>query len=574
MRLSKLFGRTLREVPAEATMVSHQLLLRAGMIRPLAAGIYSYLPLGWRALKKIEGIMRQEMDSIGGQEIRLPSVHPAELWQATGRYEEAGPVMARFRDRTGRELVLGITHEEVVTDLARREINSYRQLPFMVYQIQTKFRDEPRSRGGLIRVREFTMKDAYSFHANEEDLDDYYPQVYQAYLNIFRRCGLEPLVVEAAPGLMGGRASHEFMLPNEAGEDTLVLCQACGWAANAEGAVAMREEVAGQKERPLEEVATPGMMTIQEVADYLGVPTRETLKAIFYIALGQLVFVIIRGDLDVNEAKLASLLQASELRLATEEEVKGAGIVAGYASPLGFKGKVKIVADRSIREGSNFVAGANKEGHHLKDVNYPSDFEVDLLADIAMVREGDLCPGCRKPLRLTRGVELGHIFKLGIKYSEALGATFLDKDGQKKPLVMGCYGMGTGRLLGAVIEESHDEEGIIWPPEIAPYQIHLVALDIGQAEVSEAAEGSYGALLARGYEVLYDDREESPGVKFNDADLIGLPLRLTVSRRTLEVGGVEVKRRDEESSRVLEFPHLYRLLGDRYKVQLARSAKR
>ena len=566
MRFSKLFGRTLREVPAEATMVSHQLLLRAGMIRPLAAGIYSYLPLGWRALKKIEGIMRQEMGSIGGQEIRLPSVHPAELWQATGRYEEAGPVMARFRDRTGRELVLGVTHEEVVTDLAGREINSYRQLPFMIYQIQTKFRDEPRSRGGLIRVWEFTMKDAYSFHANEEDLDDYYPQVYQAYLNIFRRCGLEPLVVEADPGLMGGSASHEFMLPNEAGEDTLVLCQACGWAANAEGAVAMREEVAGQKERPLEEVATPGMVTIQEVADYLGVPTRETLKAIFYISLGQLILVIIRGDLEVNEAKLAHLLEASELRLATEEEVKGAGIVAGYASPLGLKGKVKIVADRSIREGSNFVAGANKEGYHLKDVNYPRDFEVDLLADIAMVREGDLCPGCRKPLRLTRGVELGHIFKLGTKYSEALGATFLDKDGQKKPLVMGCYGMGTGRLLGAVIEESHDEEGIIWPPEIAPYQIHLVALDIGQAEVSEAAEGLYEALLARGYEVLYDDREESPGVKFNDADLIGLPLRLTVSRRTLEVGGVEVKRRDEESSRVLEFPHLYRLLGDMYKV--------
>lgn len=566
MRLSKLFGRTLREVPAEATMVSHQLLLRAGMIRPLAAGIYTYLPLGWRALKKIEGIMRQEMDSIGGQEIRMPSVHPAELWQATGRYEEAGPVMARFCDRTGRELVLGITHEEVVTDLARREINSYRQLPFMVYQIQTKFRDEPRSRGGLIRVREFTMKDAYSFHANEGDLDDYYPRVYQAYLNIFRRCGLEPLAVEADPGLMGGSASHEFMLLSEAGEDTLVLCQACGWAANAEGAVAIREEVARQKERPLEEVATPGMMTIEEVADYLGVSTRESLKAIFYIALGQLVFVIIRGDLEVNEAKLTRLLEASELRLATEEEVKGAGIVAGYASPLGLKGKVKIVADCSIHEGSNFVAGANKEGYHLKGVNYPRDFEVDLLADIAMVREGDLCPRCRKSLRLTRGVELGHIFKLGTKYSEAFGATFLDKDGQKKPLVMGCYGIGTGRLLAAVIEENHDGRGIIWPPEIAPYQIHLVALDIGQAEVSEAAEGLYRALLARGYELLYDDREESPGVKFNDADLIGLPLRLTVSRRALEMGGVEVKRRDEESPKVLELPHLYRLLDDIYEV--------
>ncbi|MFQ5885949.1 MAG: YbaK/EbsC family protein, partial [Anaerolineae bacterium] len=283
-------------------------------------------------------------------------------------------------------------------------------------------------------------------------------------------------------------------------------------------------------------------------------------------ALGQLVFVIIRGDLEVNEAKLANLLQASELRLATEEEVKGAGIVAGYASPLGLKGRVKIVADRSICEGSNFVAGANKEGYHLKGVNYPRDFEVDLLADIAMVHEGDLCPRCGKPLRLTRGVELGHIFKLGTRYSEALGATFLDKDGQKKPLVMGCYGIGTGRLLAAVIEESRDEKGIIWPPEIAPYQIHLVALDIGQAEVSEAAEGLYGALLARGYELLYDDREESPGVKFNDADLVGLPLRLTVSRRTLEVGGVEVKRRGEEGSKVLELPHLYRLLGDMYEA--------
>lgn len=566
MRLSQLFGRTLREVPAEATMVSHQLLLRAGMIRPLATGIYSYLPLGWRALKKIEEVMRQEMDAIGGQEIRMPSVHPAELWQATGRYEGAGPVMARFRDRAGRELVLGITHEEVVTDLARQEINSYRQLPFMIYQIQTKFRDEPRSRGGLIRVREFTMKDAYSFHASEEGLDDYYPQVYQAYLNIFHRCGLEPLVVEADPGLMGGSASHEFMLLHEAGEDTLVLCQACGYAANAEGAVAIREEVAGQEEQTLEEVATPGMMTIQEVADYLGVPTKQTLKAIFYLALGQLVFVVIRGDLEVNEAKLARLLEASELRLATEEEVKEEGIVAGYASPLGLKGKVKIVADHSIGEGSNLVAGANKEGYHLKCVNYPRDFEVDLLSDIAMVRQGDLCPRCQKPLRLTRGVELGHIFKLGTKYSQALGATFLDRDGQKKPLVMGCYGIGTGRLLAAVIEESHDEKGIVWPPEIAPYQIHLVALDISRAEVFEAAEGLYQNLSAGEYEVLYDDREESPGVKFNDADLIGLPLRLTVSSRTLKAGGVEVKRRDEDSSRVVEVPHLYQLLDDMYKV--------
>ncbi len=549
MRLSKLFGNTLREIPAETEMISHQLLLRAGMIRQLAAGIYSYLPLGWRVLQKIEDIIREEMNAIDGQEMRMPSVHPAELWQETGRYFEAGPVLVRFRDRNQRELVLGITHEEVITDLARREINSYRQLPFMVYQIQAKFRDEPRSRGGLVRAREFTMKDGYSFHAAQADLDAYYPKVYQAYLNIFRRCEVEVLVVEADPGLMGGAASHEFMLLNEAGEDTLVLCDSCGYAANAESAVAQRPGFRKEQERDVEEVATPDMTTIEEVAGYLGVKPEQTLKAIFYMAGEQLVFVVIRGDLEVNEVKVANLIGTTDLRLALEEELESIGIVPGYASPIGLRGKVKIVADESIRLGSNLVAGANREGYHLRNVNYPRDFQVDLLGDIAAVTEADRCARCGKELRLARGIELGHIFKVGVKYSEDLGATFLDRDGRKLPLLMGCYGIGTGRLMAAVIEQSHDERGIIWPPGIAPYHIHLISLGTNP-QVVETAESLYEELPRKGYEVLYDDRDESAGVKFNDADLIGIPLRLTVSPRSLEAGGAELKLRHEKGHQI------------------------
>ncbi len=555
MRLSKLLGNTLREVPAEAEMISHQLLLRAGMIRQLAAGIYSYLPLGWRVLQKIEDIIREEMNAIDGQEMQMPSVHPAELWQETGRYSEAGPVLVRFRDRNERELVLGITHEEVITDLARREISSYRQLPFMIYQIQTKFRDEPRSRGGLVRLREFAMKDGYSFHADQADLDAYYPRVYQAYLNSFHRCGLEVLVVEAHPGMMGGGASHEFMLVNEAGEDTLVVCDHCGYAANAESALAQRTEIPKEQERDVEEVATPGMTTIEEVAGYLGVKREQTLKAIFYMAGDQLVFVIIRGDLEVNETKVAHLVGTADLRLALDEEVERMSIVAGYASPVGLQAKVKIVADESIRSGSNFAAGGNKAGYHLRNVNYPRDFQVDLLGDIAAVREGDPCAHCGKELRLTRGIELGHIFKLGTKYSEALGATFLDREGQKRPLFMGCYGIGTGRLMAAVIEQSHDEHGIIWPSSIAPYHIHLIALGTNP-QVVETAESLYEELQTKGYETLYDDRDETAGVKFNDADLMGIPLRLTISRRTLEAAGVEVKLRQDKEYQVVTLQDL------------------
>lgn len=550
MRLSKLFGNTLREVPADAQATSHQLLLRAGMVRQVATGIYSYLPLGWRVLRKIEGIIRDEMDAIDGQEMRMPSVQPAELWHETGRYFDAGATLAHFRDRSNRELVLGMTHEEVVTDLARREIHSYRQLPFMVYQIQTKFRDEPRSRGGLIRAREFTMKDGYSFHADQADLDAYYPRVYQAYESIFRRCGVEFLAVEADPGLMGGGSSHEFMALNEAGEDSLIICDGCDYAANAESAVARQQEKSGEPGRPLEQVSTPGTTTIDDLASYLGVATRQTLKAIFYMANEELIFVVIRGDREVNEAKLARLLKVAELRIAEQEEVEKAGIVAGYASPIGQVGRVRIVADQSINWGSNFVAGANRAGFHLCNVNYPRDFQSDLLGDIASVRGGDRCARCGGRLRMATGIELGHIFKLGTRYSELMGATFLDSEGQKRPLVMGCYGIGTGRLMAAVVEQCHDERGIVWPPAIAPYDVHLIAVG-AEAEIADTAESLYHKLHRQHYQILYDDRDERAGVKFNDADLIGIPLRLTAGSRSLKADGVEIKRRTAAESEVV-----------------------
>ncbi len=561
MRLSKLFGRTLREVPADAEMVSHQLSLRAALIRQISTGIYSYLPLGWRVLKKIEQIMREEMDAIGGQDMMMPVVHPAELWQATKRWNEIGPELVRFKDRNRRDLVLAMTHEEVVADLLRTEINSYRQLPIMIYHIQTKFRDEPRSRGGLIRVREFTMKDAYSCHASEEDIDQFYPSMYQAYVNIFRRCGLETVAVEADSGIMGGSASHEFMVLADAGENTLIRCSSCDYDANAERAtfVKLLYDQDGE-ELPIEEVATPDCKTIQELANYLGVAIHQTLKAVFYATWSQIIFAIIRGDLEVNETKLSNALGApSDLHIATEEELAEAGIVAGYASPVGLSG-VKVVADDSIQMGVNFVAGANKEGYHCKNVNYPRDFSVDILTDIALAQAGDTCPQCGGALTAVRAIEVGHLFKLGTKYSEGAGATFLDKDGQAKPIVMGSYGIGTGRLMEAVIEQNHDEKGIIWPVSIAPYHIHLVSLGTGKAEVVEKAEELYADLQVKGYEVLYDDRDESAGVKFNDADLIGIPLRLTVSARNLKQNGVEAKLRWAEEAELVPFEELYERL--------------
>jgi len=553
MRLSQLFGRTLREAPAEAELVSHQLLLRAGMIRQLAAGIYSYLPLGWRALRKIEEIMRQEMDSIGGQEILLPVVHPAEIWQATGRYQAPtpGPALVRFRDRWGHDLVIAMTHEEVIADLLKSEVSSYRQLPFMVYQIQTKFRDEPRARGGLIRVREFVMKDAYSCHADLASLDEFYPRMYDAYIRIFRRCHVDHVAVEADTGIMGGPVSHEFMVLTEIGEDTLIRCEGCGYSANVERAEFRLSEVAREEPRPLQAVPTPEASSIEAVAAFLGVPTNRTLKAVFYTtAEGEVIFAVIRGDLTVNEVKLANLLGGTALRPATEEELVAKGLVPGYASPIGVRG-MRVIVDPSVRSGTNWVAGANRPGYHYLNVNYPRDFQADIEADIAQARAGLPCPRCAAILRESRGIEIGHLFKLGTRYSAAVGATFLDQNGRPHPIVMGSYGIGTGRLLAAIVEQHHDDKGIIWPPTVAPFQVHLVSLGLDRPEVAEAAEALYRELVEAGLEVLYDDRLESAGVKFNDADLIGLPLRLTLSPRTLQTGLVEAKLRWESEKRLL-----------------------
>ncbi|MCR4391562.1 MAG: proline--tRNA ligase [Candidatus Acetothermia bacterium] len=550
VRASQYLLPTWKEDPADADLPSHRLMLRAGMIRPLAAGIYTYLPLAWRALRKIEAIIREEMDAIGGCELHMPIVHPAELWAKTGRLEDFGSQLVRFRDRAGRDMVLGPTHEEVVTDLARREIQSWRQLPLMLYQIQTKFRDEPRSRGGLVRVREFTMKDAYSFHESFEDLDRYYPQVYRAYLNIFRRCGLAPLPVEADPGLMGGSGSHEFMLPSEYGEDTFVQCERGDYAANREGAVAIKDADEGERERPLEKVATPNCYTIDAVASFLGVPKRKTAKAVFYRGKGELVFVVIRGDLEVNEAKLARAVGTTDLAPATEADIAAVGAVPGYASPIGIRGDgVKVVVDDSIPKARNLVAGANREGWHLRNVNFPRDFSADLVVDVAMARDGDRCPRCGGTLRVTRGIELGHIFKLGTKYSEALGATFLDREGRPRPLIMGCYGIGTGRLLAAVIERHHDDQGIIWPASVAPFHAFIAVLNPDRPDHATFAVRVAECLDRAGLEVLVDDRERTAGEKFHDAKLLGIPVLVVIGPRALAQGEVDLERRRDGAQR-------------------------
>jgi prolyl-tRNA synthetase len=546
IRASQYFLPTWKEDPAEAELPSHKLMLRAGMIRKLAAGIYTYLPLARRALHKIEKIIREEMDAIGGMEITMPMIHPAELWAETGRLQDFGPILGRFRDRAGREMVLGPTHEEVITDLARREIRSWRQLPLVFYQIQTKFRDEPRPRGGLVRAREFTMKDGYSFHESKDDLDRFYREIYQAYLNIFRRCGLSVVPVEADPGLMGGSESHEFMLPSPYGEDSFIQCENGDYAANLEGATSLKDEDPPEPLLPLEEVATPGCYTIEAVANFLGIPTRKTAKAVFYRAGEELVFVVIRGDLEVNEAKLARALRRPDLRPATEEEIVEIGAVPGYASPIGIRRNgVKVVVDDSIPKAKNLVAGANREGFHLRNVNFPRDFQADIVADVAVARDGDRCPRCGGRLRVHRAIELGHIFKLGTKYSEAMGATFLDRDGKPRPLIMGCYGIGVGRLLAAVIEVHHDEAGIIWPTNLAPFEVIVSVLDPKQPSLLTLGEKLAQALANAGFEVLLDDRDQSAGEKFHDAKLWGFPILVVVGPRAVGQNQVELERRQD-----------------------------
>ncbi len=570
MRYSKLFGKTLRQSPAEAESISHQLLIRSGMVAQVAAGIYSYLPLGWRALKKIEQIIREEMNNAGGQELMLPVLQPLELWQQSGRRASFGQSLFTLTDRKQHELVLGPTHEEIIADLARRHVQSYRDLPLLLYQIQTKFRDEPRPRGGLLRVREFIMKDLYSFDVNDDGLDISYKKMSQAYKKIYARLGLPAFMVEADSGAIGGKDSHEFMVIAESGDDEIIYCPKCGYAANAEKAQGVNTRANSEAQLPVEEIDTPGAETMEEVAAFVGAPLNRTLKTVFYSVDGELVFAVIRGDLVVNETKLRNLLKCSGLRLASVDEVSGTGVIAGFASPMGIKG-VRVIADNSITLGSNFIAGANKRGYHFKNVNYPRDFQIDLMADIALARGGDACPGCGNALTATRGIEVGHIFKLCTFISEKMEAFFLNQDGISQPMVMGSYGIGLGRLLAALIEQSHDNKGIIWPLMVAPYQVHLCPLHLDNPSVATEAEKVYQSLEEKGVEVLFDDRNESPGVKFNDADLLGMPLRLTLSPRTLKSKEIELKWRTDKEAQLLPLDNLVNQINGLWREKSARQ---
>jgi len=545
MRLSQLFFTTLRDDPADAEMMSHRLLVRGGYLRQLGSGIYSLLPLGFRVQQRVEQVIREEMDAIGGQEMEMPVVHPADLWRETGRYDQIGPEMARFKDRAGRDMVLAMTHEEVVADLLRDIVQSYRQLPLVLYHFQTKFRDEPRARGGLIRVREFVMKDSYSCDADEEGLDRSYERHHQAYERIFRRLGVEAIAVASDVGMMGGSGAHEFMVLNEHGEDTLVLCDACGYAANQQVAAVRKPDVEPEEPMPAEEVDTPGTDTIASLATLLDVPTSRTAKAAFFVGGdGRLLTAIVRGDFEVNETKLVNAVAvAGGLRPAQAEEIRAAGMEPGYGSPIG-AGETVVVVDELVARAPNLVAGANRPGVHLRNVNAGRDYTPDVVADITSARAGDACPTCGSPVRLANGIEIGNIFKLGTKYTQALGATFLGEDGTRRPVIMGSYGIGLGRAMACVVEAHHDEKGIAWPLEVAPYRAHLVAIGaLRDDAVREAAEGLYERLTEAEVAVLYDDRDESPGVKFTDAELLGMPTIVTVSPRSLAAGGVEVTDR-------------------------------
>ena len=548
MRMSKMVGRRIKEDPKDAKTVSHKFLIRGGYIRPVSAGIYSLLPVGKRIVEKIEAIIREEMNRIDGQEVLMPVVLPAELWEESGRYSSVGAELLRFRDRNDKPMLLAMTHEEGIVHLVRTELNSYKQLPVMLYQIQTKYRDEARPRAGLIRVREFTMKDAYSFHTDQKDLEAYYFRCHEAYERIFRRVGMKNVLsIEANSGMMGGKVSHEFMAICDCGEDTVITNVDYSYRANREIAVAAWKFEKGEP-LPLEKVHTPGVKTIEEVAGFLGVKPEQTGKAVFYqdARTGELIFVLIRGDFEVNETKLGNAVQVPELKFADDDAITAAGAVPGFASPIGIDGKkVRIVVDRSAAESGNLVVGANEVDHHYRNFNFDRDMAgIDcIVTDIATVREGDPCPLTGTPLIFSRGIEVGNIFQLGTKYTVPMHCDYLDRDGKSHPMVMGCYGIGVGRAMAAVIEQSCDEYGPIWPMSIAPYQVEICALNPDKGGVGETCERLYAEFQAAGIEVLYDDRGEKAGSMFSDADLLGIPLRLVVSPKTLADGQVEFKVR-------------------------------
>ncbi|CAN5564814.1 proline--tRNA ligase [soil metagenome] len=544
MRMSNLFGRTLREAPADIELVSHQLMLSAAMIRPLGAGLFTIMPIGWRVIRKVEQIIRDEMDAIGGQEMYMPVVHPADIWKESGRWYQVGPEMGRFKDRNDRDMVLAMTHEEIVTDIARTDINSYRQMPQIVYHLQTKWRDEPRPRGGLIRTREFTMKDAYSFDVDEAGLDVAYQLHWQAYEKIFTRCGMDFVVVGADTGMMGGSASNEFMAFSPNGEDTILICANSDYAANREVATFQRDAPSTEELLPMNEIETPNTTTIAALAELLDVPTSRTAKAVFYTAgSGAFIFVVIRGDLDVNETKLRKVIGEPTIVPATVDEIRAHGAEPGYGSPVGVRDAV-IVVDESVRDARNLVAGANRVGWHLLNVNIDRDYQATFVADVAAAEAGFLCPECGASMRAERAIEVGNIFKLGTRYSESLGANFLDAEGQSHPILMGSYGIGSGRAVATIVEQRHDEKGIDWPVEVAPFHVSLMWLGSAEdANTVQAADALYTEFTQAGIEVLFDDRGERAGVKFNDADLIGCPIRVSVSKRTLDRGEIELKAR-------------------------------
>jgi len=553
MRWSQSFINTLREEPADADIISHKLMMRASMIRKVAAGIYTYLPLGLRSIKKLEAIVREEMNRAGAVELLMPAIQPAELWMQSGRWQQYGKELLRIRDRHDRDFLFGPTHEEVITETVRDAISSYRDLPKNLYQIQTKFRDEVRPRFGLMRGREFIMKDAYSFHSSEESLEQAYRKMAAAYQAVFRRCGLDHVMVEAATGNIGGSASHEFMVLADAGEDRVVRCPGCGYGANIELATA---KIAADQDQPalqpLKPVDTPGTQTIADVARLLEMPTSKLVKTLVFQTGAGSVMVLVRGDREANEVKIRSFLGVDELTMLEDQQFeKVVGGPPGYCGPVGAR-PIRILADNALRTMRNWVVGANKRDQHLTNVNPGRDFELSEFGDFTTVEVGDPCAKCGTPLQIHRGIEVGHIFKLGTKYSAAMNCTFLDETGKRQPMIMGCYGLGIGRTAAAAVEQSYDADGIIWPIPIAPFEV--VVTTAGRDEkVLETAEQIYQQLLSGGADVLYDDRDERPGVKFKDADLIGFPLRIVVGSKSLAQGQVEWSLR-KDRHRLLAAP--------------------
>ncbi|MCS1351296.1 proline--tRNA ligase [Mechercharimyces sp. CAU 1602] len=544
---------TLRDVGAEAEVMSHRLMLKAGMIKQLAAGIYTLLPLGHRVLRKVEQIVREEMEQVGAQELLLPAMNPSELWKESGRWETYGAELVKLVDRHERDFLLGPTHEEVITDLLRNTVSSYKKLPLTLYQIQTKFRDERRPRSGVLRGREFLMKDAYSFHADEESLEKTYQMMYDAYSRIFTRCGLEFRPVEADAGAIGGTGTHEFMALSSAGEDTLVFCRACDYAANIEMAEVQvpKASDSGLTVAPLEKVATPGAKSIEQVTNMLGIEPAHLIKSLLFIVDGEPVMVLVRGDHEVNDIKVKNFLEAEVCELATEEMVQQVtGAPVGFAGPIGLQKEIRILVDHTAAQMKDAVVGANEGDTHLKHVDFQRDVLSYHVADVRLIEEGDVCPQCGDAVSFTRGIEVGQVFKLGTKYSKPMNAVIHDPNGKEIPMTMGCYGVGISRTVASIVEQHHDDDGIVWPLAIAPYAVHLIVVNVKNDEQRDVAEELYASMQAAGVEVLFDDRKERAGVKFKDADLLGIPVRITVGAKVGD-GLVEYKvRRSGESGEI------------------------